>query len=193
MLAETEKQDFLKSVSIFRNFPEDILAELVKLLVVVEFPAEYCIFERGDVGDCMFIIVEGQVRVHIGDKTFNILEKGAFFGEMAVLDSEARSASVTTLKDTLLWRLDQHELYRLMDQRSEVSRGIIEVLSKNLRLHMSNSFDDFQYIQQFAKIITAATNLEAGIFNEGSLDEVIQREDELGQLARVFQDMARRS
>jgi DNA repair ATPase RecN len=49
---------------------------------------------------------------------------------------------------------------------------------------------DFLYIQQVGKITSAAAALEAGVYDPSILDEVCQRSDELGQLARVFQRMA---
>ncbi|MFO7664544.1 MAG: cyclic nucleotide-binding domain-containing protein [Chloroflexota bacterium] len=52
------------------------------------------------------------------------------FAEMALLDSEPRMASVMTETDTILLRLDRESFYDLMDTRSEVARGIIQVLSR---------------------------------------------------------------
>lgn len=52
---------------------------------------------------------------------------------MSLLDTEARSASATTITDTLLLKLDQEDLFELMDTRVEVAKGIIKMLSKRLR------------------------------------------------------------
>jgi CRP-like cAMP-binding protein len=55
---------------------------------------------------------------------------------MALLDSEPRMASVMTETDTILLRLDRESFYDLMDTRSEVARGIIQVLSRRLRIRV---------------------------------------------------------
>jgi len=81
----------------------------------------------------MYIIVDGSVRVHDGERTLSHLHAGDIFGEMAILDAEPRMASVSAVADTQLLRLDQESFYELMDDHSEVARGIILVLSRHLR------------------------------------------------------------
>jgi len=60
---------------------------------------------------------------------------------MAVLDPEPRLASVTAVEDTRLFRLDQEPFYELMDDRIEVARGIIHVLSGHLRARVRDLND----------------------------------------------------
>jgi nitrate/nitrite-specific signal transduction histidine kinase len=78
-----------------------------------------------------------------------------------------------------------------MQQRSEVVRSVVHVLCQRLRASMRNLLEDFTYIQQLNLVIEAAIAVEAGTFRPERLDEVARRTDELGQLARVFQHMAR--
>jgi CRP-like cAMP-binding protein len=81
----------------------------------------------------MYIVVSGRVKAHDGAHFFNYLEEGQVFGEMAVLDPEPRLASITAVEDTQLLRLDQEPFYELMEDRIEVARGVIQVLSGHLR------------------------------------------------------------
>jgi len=141
MLSTIEKVIILKTVSIFAGTPDEILAEVASLLEEVELREGETIFEKGDAGDSMYIIVDGQVRVHDGGRTLNHLGEGDVFGEMAVLDTEPRVASVTAVEDTRLFRLDQEPFYELMDDRIEVARGIIRVLSGHLRARVRDLND----------------------------------------------------
>ena len=133
MLSTIEKVLILKTVDLFGGTPDEILAEVATLLEEVELLAGDSAFEKGDAGDCMYIIVSGTVKAHDGDHTFNTLKDGDVFGEMAVLDPEPRVASITALEDTHLLRLDQEPFYELMEDHIEVARGIIQVLSGHLR------------------------------------------------------------
>ncbi|HEX2915845.1 MAG TPA: cyclic nucleotide-binding domain-containing protein [Chloroflexia bacterium] len=129
----SDQIDQLKRVSIFASTPEHLLAELAKRLEEVSYRAGEVIFEKGEPGECMYIIAEGQVRVHDGQRTINDLSTRDIFGEMAVLDTAPRLATVTALTDARLWRLDQVTLYELMAGRIEVVKGIIGMLSQRLR------------------------------------------------------------
>jgi CRP-like cAMP-binding protein len=184
-----ERITVLKTVSIFNEAPEEILAEAAHLLTEIQVEAGQVVFEKGDLGKSMYIITSGRVRVHDGELTLNELGKTDIFGEMAALDPESRSATVTAIEDTRLLCLDQEDLYALMAQRSGVARGIIHVLSQRLRSRMRDMAEDFEYMQEFARVISAAVAVEAGIYAPDSLDSVARRPDELGQLARVFQRM----
>ena len=133
VLSTIEKVIILKDVELFAETPDELLAEIAGLLMEVEVAPGEPVFAKGDVGDSLYVIVSGQVRVHDGGMTINRLGESEVFGEMALLDTETRMAAVTAESETLLLRLDQDAFYELMDTRSEVARGIIRVLSARLR------------------------------------------------------------
>jgi CRP-like cAMP-binding protein len=134
-----EKVLILKSLSIFRETPEHILADLAPLMEEEEYEKGTVIFKEGDIGDCMYIIHQGQVRIHKGDTTLAILMEKEVFGELALLDSELRSASATTHTDCILFRIDQEPFYELIDNRTEVARGFIKILCQRLRAQNEKS------------------------------------------------------
>jgi HEAT repeat protein len=133
MLTTIEKVIALKQASIFAETPDETLAAIAPHLEEVALRAGQTIFEKGDLGDSMYLIVEGEVCVHDEGRTLNHLRAGDEFGEMAVLDAEPRMASVRAVVDTHLLRLGQEPLYEVMEERSEVGRGIIRVLSQHVR------------------------------------------------------------
>jgi len=186
-----EKITLLKSVSLFTESPEAILIEAADLLEEIHFQPEETVFQKGDPGNSMYIVVEGRVKVHDGDMILNYLGTPDFFGEMAALDPEPRSASVTAVESARLFRIEQAALYDLMQRQPDVGRGVIHILCQRLRARMQDMKEDFEYMQQFAKVTSAAVAVEAGMYKPESLNEVAARGDELGQLARVFQRMQR--
>jgi len=186
-----DRLNVLRSVGIFAGTPDAVLADISAVLDELRFPAGARIFSKGDLGDCLYIIAEGHVRAHDGARTLNTLHRGEVFGEMAALDPEVRSASITALTDARLLRLERGPLYRVIAQRSEVAQGIIHVLVQRLRGRLREMNEDFQYMQQFAKLTAAAAAIEAGIYEPECLDDVAARTDALGQLARLFQRMER--
>src|SRR5215831_5315165 len=124
MLLTIEKVLILKTVSIFAETPEEILADVTAILEEVDLQAGETILHKDEVGRCMYIIVDGRVRIHNGEQTIAYLGARDIFGELAVLDAEPRSASVTAEVDMHLFRLDQDAFYELMADRFEVARAL---------------------------------------------------------------------
>ena len=133
MLFTIERVLILKTVGMFAGTPDSLLAEIAALLEEIELPAGESLFAKNDLAHSMYIIVDGRLRVHDGEVVLNYLGERAIVGEMAVLDSSPRMASVTAETETRLLRLDQDTLYELIGDRPEVARGIIGVLSDHLR------------------------------------------------------------
>ena len=133
MFLTVEKVILLKSVSIFAEVPEEVLADLASYLEEVEVDAGESVYQKGSVGRTMYIITEGSVRIHDEERTFVELDTGEFFGELTTLDPEPHSASATALADTHLLCLDRAALYDLMSAHPEVLRGLIQALCLRLR------------------------------------------------------------
>lgn len=133
MLSTIEKVIILKTVSVFGRTADDVLADVAPLLEEVDVAADEVIFQKGDMGDSLYIIVAGRVRVDDGDRLLNYLGERDVFGEMALLDAEPRVASVTAVEPTRLLRLDQAPFFELITDRPEVAIGMIRVLTGHLR------------------------------------------------------------
>jgi CRP/FNR family transcriptional regulator, cyclic AMP receptor protein len=186
-----DKINILQAISIFANTPRSILAEVAAMLEEVDYRAGDLIFAKGDLGTSMYVVVTGSVWVHDGDMGIATLYARDVFGEMAALDPEPRSASVTAVEDTRLFQLRQKDLHQIMMRAPAITEGIIQILCQRVRARVSDMKEDYIYLQQFAKVTAAAAAVEAGVYVPEALDDVALRTDALGQLARVFQRMVR--
>ena len=127
------KMERLQKVSIFQETPTELLQALAQAVEEVELERGALLFAKGDVGTAMYVIVSGQVRVHSGDHTIANLGAGEIVGELAALDPEPRSASVTATNATVLYRIDQTTLQALITCYPEITKGVISALAKRLR------------------------------------------------------------
>jgi len=134
-----EKVLILKSLSIFKDTPEHILADLAPLMQEEEYEQNSLVFKEGEIGDCMYIIHQGEVIIHKGGTTLALLKEKEVFGELSLLDAEVRSASATTNADCMLFRIEQEPFYELIDNRPEVAKGFIKILCKRLRAQNEKS------------------------------------------------------
>ena len=136
-----EKVLLLKSLSIFSDTPETILAEMAYLLKEVEYAEGAPIVKEGETGNCMYIIFRGEVRITKGKELLATLKENDFFGELSLMDTETRSATVTAVTDCILFRLDQEPFYDLMESRPEVVKGVIKILCKRIRMANQRIFE----------------------------------------------------
>lgn len=123
----------LKSVSIFSQSDEESLEKIASVVTDMWFEPEQNVFEKGETGSSLYIIVSGKVRVHDGEYTFATLGERQVFGEYSLLDTEARSASITAVDKTHLLRLDQHDFYEIMASQINVTKGILKECIKRMR------------------------------------------------------------
>lgn len=130
-----EKVAMLKTVQVFAETDEDVLVNIARVLTQEDYPKDALIIRKGDPGDSMYIIVDGAVRVHDGAYTFVVLRTRNVFGEYALLDTKPRSADVTTLTTTRLWKLDQEVFYEVMMNHIQIMRGILKELIRRSRNH----------------------------------------------------------
>ena len=128
-----EKVLVLKSLNLFKETPENILADLAPLMKEMQYEQGTEIFKEGETGDCMYIIQQGNIKIHKGNTTLAILKEKEVFGELSLLDADTRSASATTDTDCTLYKIDQEPFYELLDERPEVARGFIKILCQRLR------------------------------------------------------------
>ena len=133
MYSTLEKTIFMKGVDLFRDISGEEVSHVAQIAEEIEYGSEQTIFDEGDVGDSMFIIVDGAVRIHKGNKELAVLSIGKFVGEMALLDQEPRSASVTSTEETTLLEINGEDFYDLMACRMEIMQGIVKILTQRLR------------------------------------------------------------
>ena len=116
-----------------QKLPGEDLAKIALISEEIFFEAGQPIFEEGDIGDSLYLIVHGEVRIHSKGRTLAILKDKDCFGEMAILDHEPRSASVSALSDVSALRLSHDDFYDILADKIEIARGIFKVLSGRLR------------------------------------------------------------
>ena len=133
MLLTVERVLLLSGVNIFAELPGQVLAELSASFEEVDVPAGEDVFAKGDYGSSMYVIAAGRVRVHDRGRELAVLGPREVFGELAALDPELRSATVTALEDALLLRLDYESLYDLMSGHVELAKNVIRFLCRRYR------------------------------------------------------------
>jgi voltage-gated potassium channel len=127
--AETRRDNFLKTwesvskVPFFAALGPAAIADVTHMLRTIDLPARTMIIRKGQVGDCMYFIASGEVEVDLPGKKV-ALGDGAFFGEMALLGNNLRSANITTTQVSQLLVLDLVDFRLLMARHPDLAETI---------------------------------------------------------------------
>lgn len=132
------RTEALRSIPLFRDLEEQDLRDIADLLIERKFLKDSTIFEENVPGDYMYLIQEGQVKVtKMSDdgreKILDFLSEGDFVGEMALVESAPRTASVKTTRPTVLLALSRHDFLSLLRGNADISLEVMRSLSRRLR------------------------------------------------------------
>ncbi|MCE7060435.1 cyclic nucleotide-binding domain-containing protein [Dyadobacter sp. CY343] len=133
-ISEMERVIVLKSTQLFSQTPENVLSSIAPIMKEVTYSEGQQIFAKGDLGDSMYIIYTGTVGIYDGKKQLALFDKGEIFGELALLDTEPRSATTIAETDVLIFRIDQEDFFELMEERDEILRNVLRILCQRIRV-----------------------------------------------------------
>ncbi|MCU0371079.1 MAG: cyclic nucleotide-binding domain-containing protein [Bacteroidales bacterium] len=128
-----EKVLLLKNSEIFHNCREADLMEIATICHEIYLDKNNLIFRKGEKGNCMYFIHSGKVSIHDGEHQLAVLTENEIFGELSLLDAEARSASATTMTECTLLKIEQEAFYDLVATNTDVLKGIMRTLCRRLR------------------------------------------------------------
>jgi MFS family permease len=122
----------LGTVPIFSPLPGVTLEQLAGRLVPLRLEPDTVVIKKGDTGDRFFIIAEGTVQVSEYDRPIAELGAGGYFGEIALIRDVARTATVTTKTQTVLYALDRDDFLAAVTSHAPSAEAAEEVVSSRL-------------------------------------------------------------
>jgi len=131
--------DTLREVPLFESLDDSAAKQLCELLETLDCEAQKVLFRAGDAGDAMYLIERGKVRICVQatyghEVTLTELGRGDFFGEMALLDGQRRSANAVVAEDARLAVLSrEHFLSFVMGGNPSVALEMLTALANRLR------------------------------------------------------------
>jgi len=139
---ELDRIQFLKTVPFFDRLSNRQLKTVSDIMFERSYDSDESIFEEGQPGAALFLILEGKIAIEIYRETSTtrlaVLESGAFFGEMALLDDTPRSANARALEPTqtlALYRNDLNDLaHRDAKTACQIFRSLAGTIGDRLRL-----------------------------------------------------------
>ena len=130
--------DFLLYVPIFADLPTETIEAIARVGTRKKYAKDTPILMEEEAGSALFVIIEGKVKVSRTSSDgkeviLTILSESDFFGEMAILDGQTRSANVIALEDSELFIIRRNDFLQLLRDFPEVAIALLQELTQRLR------------------------------------------------------------
>jgi CRP/FNR family transcriptional regulator len=189
----------LHSVPLFATLSDDDLAEVAAVLVPRHFDAGEVVFREGDRSNTCYLVRSGRlraVREHGGRRTLTLATFGAgeIFGELAMFEDEARSATIEALEETDVCAILGHDMRRLLRAHPDISVKLLGALGQRLRETNDRlARQSFQTVQ--SRVAAALAELVAAARADGAAESdvlITATQTDLAQLAGSSRESASR-
>lgn len=131
------KLNVLRHMPVFQHLTYVELVEVLNVSEVARFDADELVFDEGQIGEDVYIVLEGMVSIRKGNMELARLGPGGHFGEMAIMDKGPRSARVIAEQPTRLVTVGRRPLFALMRRDKEIAVKLlwcfVQVLNQRLR------------------------------------------------------------
>lgn len=172
--------DFLAEVPIFSALGEAERRELVLRMRTRHFARGEVVFHRDDPAAHFFVIVAGTVKITIEDESGHevlvaVERGGGTFGDVALIDDSPRSATVTTLAETLLLALARDDFFDVLERHPKSMRQLLTLLAKTIR-RASGRIEDLVFLDVSGRVAKCLLDLSQV---HGTTSEIDMTQDDL--------------
>lgn len=182
-------EDTLAKAGIFQGVDPDAAMALGSQLETVEYPRGSAIFSEGELGDRLYVILSGKVKLgrHSADGRENLLAvmgPSDMFGELSVFDPGPRTSSATAVTDVTLATMERNSMLQWIRLRPEIAEQLLRVLARRLR-RTNNSLADLIFTDVPGRVAKALLQLARQFGSqEGNTTRVTHdlTQEELAQL-----------
>lgn len=166
--------EVLGQIPIFASLGDDDRRMLAEKMGCRFFPRGTALFRRGEEGDALYIVIRGRIRIFASNRrgseiTLALLGPGEFFGEMALLDGQPRSANAEADKDTELHVLQRDPFFSFLMHKESALRALLRSLSERLR-KTDDLLTETCFFQISHRLARKLVELSAAAAEEGRSD-----------------------
>jgi CRP/FNR family transcriptional regulator, cyclic AMP receptor protein len=190
-----ERTQTLKAVPFFTQLSDRELDVVRAVASEKSYPKNAVVLTEGEMGDSLYMIQSGKVKVFIGDEDgreiiLKILNPGDFFGEMSMIDKQPRSASVTTIEAATFLVLTHAAFEKCVEQAPRIAAMVMQILAQRVR-EADRKIGTLALMDVYGRV--ASTLLELSVYSNGKLmvGEKLSQQD-LANMVGASREMVNR-
>ena len=173
----------LENIDLFEGLSATELSVLKEHSVTRECPKNTVVIHEGDIADSMYIIESGRVKVYCSDKSgkdfvLDILESGDYFGELALLDDDRRSASVRAMESSSFRIIYKDQFSTVLDNHPNIARLLVRNLTRRIR-KLTNDVKALALQDVYGRVAKVLTDLAkpTGEGEEARIEDKLTQQD----------------
>jgi len=190
-----ERTQTLKAVPFFTQLNDREFDVVRSVASERTYAKNAVVLTEGEMGDSLYMIQSGKVKVVIGDEEgreliLKILGPGDFFGEMSMIDKQPRSASVTTIEPATFLVLSNAAFERCVEQAPRIANMVMRILAQRVR-EADRKIGTLALMDVYGRV--ASTLLELAVYTNGKLvvGEKLSQQD-LANMVGASREMVNR-
>jgi CRP/FNR family cyclic AMP-dependent transcriptional regulator len=132
-------------IDFFKGIDPTIMEKIVNICSEQNYTKDAVLFSKGDVADCLYILVEGTIKLVIengGSITYSLSDPGEVFGWASMLESGLRTASGVCATNLKVVRIEKEKLDAIFNTHPEVGLMVLKRLAKVISERLSNAYRD---------------------------------------------------
>lgn len=171
----------LENIALFSDLAEKDLELISSHSVIKQYPKSCILINEGDRSDALYVILGGKVKVFLSDEDgkeiiLNIQEAGEYFGELALLDEEPRSASVMTLEPSRLMVISKSDFQRCLVANPELALKLIRALAQRVR-SLTETVKNLALLDVYGRVARTLENLAVEKSGKQVIEQKLTHQD----------------
>jgi len=171
----------LRNVPIFDNLSDDELEAVRKCGVSRNFPKNSVIINEGDSSDSLYVILKGRVTIYLSDENgkeviLNSQGEGDYFGELALVDDDKRSASVVTAEKSTFLVISKVDFKKVLSSNPDLAFNLIRGLTHRVR-HLTDNVRSLALLDVYGRVAKTLLSLATEHGDELIIDMKLTQQD----------------
>ena len=169
----------LQSVPLFKNLATDELSHILQYAVTRSYKKSSVVISEGDDTDSLYVIESGSVKVYLSDNNgkeviINTLETGDYFGELSILTTGKRSASVITTSNSSFTVIYKRDFKELLFNHPDIAYALIENLADRVR-DLTDNIKSLALSDVYGRVTKTLMDLSEPLCKESAEQRAIKK------------------
>ncbi len=139
-----KRTKYLRTIDLFEHFREEELRVFAEKVQEVNLRENDVLFREGSMGDDMFILLEGSLKVYKESRFITLIRPVDYIGEMAIIERKPRSATVQAIKPSILLKITMEQFQEYLSQQPESLVSLMRTLSQRIRRNTEIIAEEFE-------------------------------------------------